>query len=126
MTQPRSLGFSVNGGLDASSAARTAALAGDGAVPASAREDIVLLVSELVTNAVRHGGVGPDGWVRVELRRSARRVRVEVAHPGNGFRHKPAPPSSDADGGWGSSWSTGSPTAGGSQLGGRDPRLVRA
>ena len=62
MTQLRSLAFSVNGGLEASSAARTAVRAGDGAVPSSARE---------------------------------------VAHPGNGFRHKPPCPSSDAVGGWG-------------------------
>ena len=101
MTPARGLVFSVSGGLDASSEARTAVLAGDGAVPPSAREDILLLVSELVTNAVRHAGVGPDGWVRVELRRSARRVRVEVAHPGNGFQHKPAPPAPEANGGWG-------------------------
>ena len=101
MTQLRSLAFSVNGGLEASSAARTAVRAGDGAVPASAREDILLLVSELVTNAVRHAGVGPNQSLRVELRRLPRRVRVEVAHPGNRFRHKPPRPSSDADGGWG-------------------------
>ena len=101
MTPPRSLAFSVNGGLEAASAARRAVLAGDGAVPTSVREDILLLVSELVTNAVRHAGVGPDQSLRVELRRAPRRVRVEVAHPGNGFRHKPPRPSSDADGGLG-------------------------
>jgi anti-sigma regulatory factor (Ser/Thr protein kinase) len=101
MTPLRTLAFSVNGGLEAGSAARRAVRAGDGAVPSSAREDILLLVSELVTNAVRHAGVGPDQSLRVELTRSPRRVRVEVVHPGNGFRHKPARPSSDADGGWG-------------------------
>jgi two-component sensor histidine kinase len=101
MTPPRSLAFSVNGGLEASSEARRAVLAGDGAVPTSAREDILLLVTELVTNAVRHAGVGPDRSLRVELRRAARWVRVEVAHPGNGFQHKPEPPSLDAGGGWG-------------------------
>jgi two-component sensor histidine kinase len=59
------------------------------------------LLGELVTNAVRHAGVGPNQSLRVELRRLPRRVRVEVAHPGNGFRHKPPRPSFDADGGWG-------------------------
>jgi two-component sensor histidine kinase len=40
-------------------------IAGDGAVPINVREDILLLVSELVTNAVRHAGVGPDRSLRV-------------------------------------------------------------
>jgi serine/threonine-protein kinase RsbW len=97
----RSLAFSVSGGLDAGSAARRAVLAGDGAVPASARDDILLLVSELVTNAVRHADVGPDRSLRVELRRWPRRVRVEVTHPGNGFEHEPEPPAPNAGGGWG-------------------------
>ena len=101
MTPLRSLAFSVAGGLEAAADARSAVLAGDGAVPASAREDILLLVSELVTNAVRHAGVGPERSVRVKLRRWPRRVRVEVAHPGSGFHHKPMPPSLDAHGGWG-------------------------
>jgi anti-sigma regulatory factor (Ser/Thr protein kinase) len=101
MTRPRSLAFLVSGGLDAGSDARRAVLAADGAVPTSVREDILLLASELVTNAVRHAGTGPHGWVRVELRRAARRVRVEVAHPGNGIQHKPVPPALEANGGWG-------------------------
>jgi anti-sigma regulatory factor (Ser/Thr protein kinase) len=112
MTPPRSLAFAVNGGLGAASAARRAVLAGDGAVPTSAREDILLLVSELVTNAVRHAGVGPDRSLRVELSRRPRRVRVEVAHPGNGFQHDPGRPSLDADGGWGWSSSIESRTLG--------------
>ena len=101
MTPLRSVAFSVNGGLEASSEARSAVLAGDGAVPTSVRDDILLLVSELVTNAVRHAGVGPDRSLHVQLRRGPRGVRVEVAHPGNGFQHKPVPPSLDAGGGWG-------------------------
>jgi two-component sensor histidine kinase len=96
-----SLAFSVNGGINACTEARREILAADGAVPASVREDVLLLVSELVTNAVRHAGVGADQAVRVELKRSGRGVRVEVAHPGNGFHHKPELPSLDATGGWG-------------------------
>jgi two-component sensor histidine kinase len=95
------LAFSVSGGLDAAAAARRAVLAGDGAVPASARNDILLLVTELVTNAVRHAGVGPAQSIRVELRRRPRLVWVEVAHPGNGFEREPEPPAPDTTGGWG-------------------------
>ena len=97
----RGLSFSVNGGVEACAEARRAVLAGDGAVPVSARDDILLLVSELVTNAVRHAGVGPDRSLRVKLNRWPRRVRVEVAHPGRGFDHPPVPPSPDMTGGWG-------------------------
>lgn len=97
----RRLVFSVNGGVEACSEARRAVRAGDGAVPASAREDLLLLVSELVTNAVRHAGVGPERTLRVELERWPRHVRVEVAHPGPAFEPDIAPPSPDATGGWG-------------------------
>ena len=89
MTARKGLVFSVHGGPEASSNARRAILAGDGAVPPSAREDILLLVSELVTNGVRHNGVGPDRSLHVALQRSPQRVRVEVSQPGNGFRQKP-------------------------------------
>jgi anti-sigma regulatory factor (Ser/Thr protein kinase) len=95
------LAFSVDGGVEACSDARRAVLAGDGAVPTSAREDILLLISELVTNAVRHADVGPDRSLRVELKRWPRRVRVEVAHTGPGFEHEPVAPSPEANGGWG-------------------------
>jgi anti-sigma regulatory factor (Ser/Thr protein kinase) len=97
----RGLAFSVNGGLHAGSEARRAVLAGDGALPASARDDVLLLVSELVSNAVRHADVGPDRSVRIELTRWPRRVRVEVGHVGQGFEHECTHPSLDATGGWG-------------------------
>jgi hypothetical protein len=64
----RGLAFTVHGGLEAGGEARSAVLDGDGAVPASARADILLLVTEVVTNAVRHAGVGPDQSLHVELR----------------------------------------------------------
>ena len=47
--------------------------------------DVLILVTELVTNAVRHAGLGPDE--RIELRLAARpgTVRAEVRDPGPGF-----------------------------------------
>ena len=95
------LAFSVNGGFDAAPAAREAVRAGDGAVPAALREDILLLVTELMTNAVLHAGVGPDQTLRVELTSWPRRLRVEVTHTGNGFRYERVDPSPDTAGGWG-------------------------
>lgn len=63
------------------------------------REDVKLLVSELITNSVKYGG---EGDVRLELHvGGCRRVRAEVVDQGAGF----APVARAADrvepGGWG-------------------------
>jgi serine/threonine-protein kinase RsbW len=97
----RDFAFSLNGGVEAASAARRAVLAGDGAVPAFIRDDVLLLVTELVTNAVRHGAVGPDRSLRVELKRRPRQVRVEVADPGPGFTAVPTRLKGKESNGWG-------------------------
>jgi anti-sigma regulatory factor (Ser/Thr protein kinase) len=76
-------------------------LAGDGALPASVRDDILLLVTELVTNAVRHGGVGPERSLHIGLRLWPRRVRVEVVAPGAGFTPARARSRGGESGGWG-------------------------
>jgi anti-sigma regulatory factor (Ser/Thr protein kinase) len=77
--------FSVSGGVEAPGAARRALRALDGAVPASVRDDALLLVTELVTNAVRHGGVGPNRSLGLALERLPQRLRVEVVEPGPWF-----------------------------------------
>jgi anti-sigma regulatory factor (Ser/Thr protein kinase) len=89
----------LNGGDEAAGAARRAFRAGDGALPAPVRQDVLLLMTEVVTNAVRHAGVGPEGLLRVELRWSPRQVRVEVLDPGPGFTPHIAPVW--REGGWG-------------------------
>ena len=76
-------------------------LAADGALPASVREDVLLLVTELVSNAVRHGEVGPERDLRVELRFSPRRVQVGVIDGGTGFTRALAPSRGEESGGWG-------------------------
>ena len=43
---------------------------------------VSLVLTELVTNAVRHGCAGPETEVRVELFRTLGVVRLEVAQPG--------------------------------------------
>jgi PAS domain S-box-containing protein len=65
--------------------------------------DIQLLVSEVVTNAVRHGGARHGEQVDVRIALTAERVRLEVRDPGPGF-HDMAPPElpdSDRGGGYG-------------------------
>jgi anti-sigma regulatory factor (Ser/Thr protein kinase) len=82
-------------------AARRAVAACDGQVPAAVRDDVLLLVTELVANAVRHGGVGPDQCLRIELRWWPRRVRVEVVDPGDNLARVRPRPITDGPGGWG-------------------------
>jgi anti-sigma regulatory factor (Ser/Thr protein kinase) len=62
-----------------------------------------LLVSELVTNSVRHGGLRPDQEIEVTVEASPQRLRVEVAEPGEGFEVAPGPrPRREGPaGGWG-------------------------
>lgn len=48
-------------------------------LPAPLRDDAVLLVSELVTNSLRHSGIGPEEDIDVRLVRAPSRLRVEVS-----------------------------------------------
>jgi anti-sigma regulatory factor (Ser/Thr protein kinase) len=96
-----SVGFSLNGGREAGGAARRALVAADGRLPAAVREDVLLLLTELVTNAVRHSGLGPDQPLQVELRQWPRRVRVEVVDPGRHFVRVQPSVRADQSGGWG-------------------------
>jgi anti-sigma regulatory factor (Ser/Thr protein kinase) len=90
----------------------------DGDLPAAVRDDVLLLVTELVTNAVRHAGVGPDGLLRMEFRLWPQSVRVDVTDPGIDFAR--IRPRSSGSGGWGlvlvdriaSDWGVGRRTSG--------------
>lgn len=62
-------------------AATRMAIASDDAVPATVREDVLVLLAELVNNAVRDGGVGPERSLRVDVRLQPSQVRVEVVDP---------------------------------------------
>ena len=64
------------------------------------KDNILLLVTELVTNAVRHANAGPDRAVRVELSRWSDCVRVAVFDGGAGFTAGPPAERDEADG-WG-------------------------
>lgn len=93
--------FPVSGGREAGATARRGVGEHDGALPAGVREDVLLLVTELVGNAVVHADVGPDQSLRVELRRWPRRVRVEVVDPGTGLTGIRQGPRSDGSEGVG-------------------------
>src|SRR5204863_1301862 len=65
----------------------------------STLEDLRLLVSELVTNAVRHGGADEAGVVSLRLLLEPLRIRVEVTDMGPGFDLNV--PTTRDEGGWG-------------------------
>ena len=48
-------------------------------------DDIRLLISELVTNAIRHAGLAPGDWIDLVVDVESDLVRVEVRDPGPGF-----------------------------------------
>ncbi|HWT22615.1 MAG TPA: ATP-binding protein [Solirubrobacteraceae bacterium] len=60
-----------------------------------------LLVSELVTNCVRHARAGSEAPVELSLRLGDAGVRVEVRDSGPGFRPQARPTPRGADGGYG-------------------------
>jgi anti-sigma regulatory factor (Ser/Thr protein kinase) len=62
----------------------------DGELSRARADEVRLLVSELVTNAVMHAGPGGEIRLRVEL--APDRVRVEVRDRGRGFRSARPPP----------------------------------
>ena len=66
-------------------------------------DQAMLLVSELVTNSVRHGGLRPDQEIELTVRASPHHLRVEVAAPGEGFElaSSPLPRRGIPAGGWG-------------------------
>jgi serine/threonine-protein kinase RsbW len=93
--------FELAGTPEAAFAARRALRARNGALPRTVRDDIRLLLTELVTNAVRHADAGRDRTVRVELRQRPGAVRVAVHDEGPGFVAEVRAFSSDDTGGWG-------------------------
>jgi serine/threonine-protein kinase RsbW len=51
-------------------------------LPAGALGDLQLLVTEIVANSVRHGGVGEDGEIDLRVSVTDRHVRVELRDTG--------------------------------------------
>jgi serine phosphatase RsbU (regulator of sigma subunit)/anti-sigma regulatory factor (Ser/Thr protein kinase) len=64
-------------------------------------EDLRLVVSELVTNSVRHAGLGRSVAIALRVTHVEGALRVEVTDPGVGFEPGTPRPSIDGRGGWG-------------------------
>jgi anti-sigma regulatory factor (Ser/Thr protein kinase) len=89
----------------AAAAARQALRAENGELPETVQDDVLLLVSELVSNAVLHAGAGPERPLQVQLLRGPRWLVVTVADEGPGFGWHPHAAGRAEDhngsGGWG-------------------------
>ena len=74
-------------------------------LPLSLAFDAQLLVSELVSNSVRHAGLGRDGLIRVAADQSGDRLLVQVRDGGRPRRGSPVVgsirPAPGAESGWG-------------------------
>jgi anti-sigma regulatory factor (Ser/Thr protein kinase) len=98
--QTKTVSFSVPGGNGAASMARRSVLSIEAGLPLGVRHRVALLLSELVANAVQHGGAGAMESVQVRVETSAGRIRVEVIDPGWGDV-EPPPRIQHPDGGYG-------------------------
>jgi anti-sigma regulatory factor (Ser/Thr protein kinase) len=81
--------------------ARRALDALEGVVSTQTLEDLRLLVSELVTNSVRHAGFDAASSIELVVSIAEEVVRVEVRDPGSGFEFEPRPSSRTEASGWG-------------------------
>jgi anti-sigma regulatory factor (Ser/Thr protein kinase) len=64
-------------------------------------EDARLLVSELVTNAIRHAGLDDDDVIKLVVVTGDRALRIEVCDPGPGFDVSEPQPDPARPSGWG-------------------------
>jgi serine phosphatase RsbU (regulator of sigma subunit)/anti-sigma regulatory factor (Ser/Thr protein kinase) len=93
--------FVLGAGPDAPRRARAVLEPHLAALPAAAQEAARLLITETVTNAVRHGGLAPGDPIDVHVRHMGTRLRVEVRDGGRGMREVPPKPPPGATGGYG-------------------------
>jgi anti-sigma regulatory factor (Ser/Thr protein kinase) len=87
--------------LDSAAAARHAVDQLSDRLPEDQLGDVRLLVSELVTNSLRHAELDAEDRIRLAVAVDDSRVRVEVADPGKGFEVMLPADDPDTVEGWG-------------------------
>ncbi|MGI8425752.1 MAG: ATP-binding protein [Actinomycetota bacterium] len=70
-------------------------------IPVAVFEDLKLLVSELVTNSIKHSGLNSADLIELRVKSELGVVRAEVADNGPGFKQEPPPPITARESGWG-------------------------
>jgi anti-sigma regulatory factor (Ser/Thr protein kinase) len=93
--------FELAGGTYAPTAARLAIDGLDDRLDSVLLSDVRLLVSEVVTNSVRHAGAGPEDSITMDVVIRPDVVRIEVSDFGEGFEPPTPNPDPDQDAGWG-------------------------
>lgn len=91
----------LEGSPEAAAAARGALHDLVGCLSERRLRDVRLMVSELVTNAVRHAGLSDSDHIRLLVRLDPDAVHVEVHDPGRGFEPRPPTPDPARSSGWG-------------------------
>jgi serine/threonine-protein kinase RsbW len=86
---------------EAAVAARAALRDIDSEIPEPVMSDVMICVTELVTNSVQHPAQRADDRVELALRVSPDAVRVEVGDSGEGFEPGSVPRKRDERGGFG-------------------------
>jgi serine/threonine-protein kinase RsbW len=97
----RKISVEFDRGPTAAAGARNALMALDDRVAPALLDDMRLLVSELVTNSIRHAEGDTTGTVGLHVHVDGQKLRVEVTDAGDGF--EPAPRTADQSkaSGWG-------------------------
>jgi anti-sigma regulatory factor (Ser/Thr protein kinase) len=98
---PNRIRAQFESGPAAAAWARNALLPLDDRVEAVVMEDVRLLVSELVTNSVRHADSNEGDHVELEVSIEQDTLHVQVADTGPGFEPRPRRAERTKAGGWG-------------------------
>jgi anti-sigma regulatory factor (Ser/Thr protein kinase) len=88
-------------GPEAAAGARAALIPLEQRIAPELMDDVRLLVSELVTNSVRHSDIATSDAVRLDVAVDSSKIRVEVWDSGIGFEPQPRRPGQSKGGGWG-------------------------
>jgi anti-sigma regulatory factor (Ser/Thr protein kinase) len=92
----------IHGGNSAPLRARRSVLSQlTGQLARAGASDVALVISELVTNSVRHAHVGPDQTLTVECAALPGRLRIAVTDPGSLLEPRLSSPDHSAAGGYG-------------------------
>jgi anti-sigma regulatory factor (Ser/Thr protein kinase) len=92
--------FNLRGGPNVASQARVAIEPLRSKLGDDLHADLSLMLSELVTNAYRHGSLDGAG-IGVDVEITSDHLRAEVSDHGKGFKPEPVPVEERGAGGWG-------------------------